>query len=437
MSAVSDLASRLYDSGQQFWGPSELVAYLTEALRTWNAMTSFWRKEMIFPTVAGDWWYDIPSQVNSIRPYTVLDNDLITQIEFHLLEPTTSNYPLTWTGSSQFSLDDILGAIQRRRDETLSTTGCTITRSLVGAAQFVRTTLPDTVIDIRRVAWLPQTMFTNVALRSSDDFAEESFDYGYTTTSQAPPSTYRQTAQPPLSFDVDTVPPVAGQYEILSVSAGGLLNVTNPSLMGIPDDWTWVVKWGALSDLLNRDSLSRDPYRAGYCKQRYQEGLGLLFDAAAILALRIQNLPVAIDAVRNGDDFDANWQSVANGPPLQAYSAGLNLIGLSPAPSAGPFSVTASVVENAPVPVAPSDMIQLSRDDYDAVLDYAQHLASFKEGGAEFLSTIPLYQGFLKRASLYNSKLSQLGQFQKPMYEMAQLEQERNPVYSTETPRGG
>ncbi len=392
---------------------------------------------MIFPTVATNWWYDIPSQVGSIRPYTVMDNNLLTQIEYHLLEPTTSGYPITWTGSNQFSLDDILGALQRRRDETLSTTGCTITRTLVSALQNTRIQLPDTVIDIRRVAWLPSLGFEAAALRSSDDFAEESFDYGYTTAPQGAPENYRQTTQPPLSFDVDRIPPIAGQYEVLNVSAGGLFNTANPSLMGIPDDWTWVVKWGALSDLFNRDSLARDPYRAGYCKQRYQEGLGLLFDASAILALRIQNLPVAIDSVRNGDDFESNWQSVAPGAPLQAYSAGLNLIGLSPAPSNGPFSVTASVVENAPIPLLATDPIQLSRDDYDVVLDYAQHLASLKMGGAEFLATIPLYQGFLKRASLYNSKLSQLGQFQKPIYEMAQLEQERNPVYSTETPRNG
>lgn len=440
MSATSDLAAKLYDSGYQFWGagaPDELATYIVEALRTWNALTSFWRTDMTFPLVAGTTWYDLPSQVGSLRPYTVSDNDLLTTIEYHLLEPLTPTYPLAWTGSLQFDVATILGALQGRRDETLSTTGCTISRRLLPAAMVRRIPLWDDMIDLRRVAWLPIAGFGYVLapLTPSDPWDKESFDFGWLTAASEPPTSFLRSAEPPLAFDVDRVPPIGGDYEILSVNAGPALVTTSATLLGVPDDWSWVVKWGALGDLLSRESNSKDDLRAAYCDKRYQEGLALLTDAPAVLALRLNNVPLAVDAVRNGDDFNVGWQAAPAGTPANVYAAGLNLLGFGPKPDAGPWSITATVVENAPLPALPTDPIQLARDDYDAVLDYAQHLAAFKMGGQEFAATIPLYQAFVKRASLYNAKLAELGFFQRPMYEVSQLEAQRNPVYEGAGPR--
>ncbi len=427
MSAVSDLADKLYDPTYQFWTAEELATYLVEALRTWNALTSFWRTDMVFPTVAGVWWYDLPAQAGSLRTYNVTDNDLLTQIEYHLLEPLTTVYPLAWTGSTQFGLADILGAIQNKRDETLSVTGCTVTRNLLPADLVRRIPLPDTMIDIRRVAWLPVTG-QPVALVPSDPWDKDSFDSDWLAAGAEPPSAFLRSAEPPLAFDVDRIPPVPGEYEVLSVDAGPVLSINSATLLGIPDDWSWVIKFGALADLLNREANSKDSLRAEYCDSRFKEGLMLLAGASALLALRANNLPLSVDSVRNGDDFNANWQALAPGSPQAGYIAGLNLLCVSPQPS-GLFSLTATVVQNAPLPALPTDTIQLGRDDYGAVLDYAQHLAAFKMGGAEFAATLPLYQGFVKRAMLYNSKLSELGIFQRPMYEISQLERERNPVY--------
>src|SRR6185503_3351212 len=91
---------------------------------------------------------------------------------------------------------------------------------------------------------------------------------------------------------------------------------------------------------------------------------------------------------------------------------------------------TLSVVRNAPVPGSPGDFVQVGRDDFDAILDYAQHLAAFKLGGQEFLDSLPLLGKFLRRASQYNSKLLQLGQYKKPMYELSQVQEEREPRFA-------
>ena len=93
------------------------------------------------------------------------------------------------------------------------------------------------------------------------------------------------------------------------------------------------------------------------------------------------------------------------------------------------YSPTVSVVMNAPVPTYPGDFMQVARDDFDTIIDYAQHLAAFKMGGSDFLASVPLYQGMLRRAALYNGRLSAMGYFEKQMAELSQLEQERNPMF--------
>ena len=434
--ATTDLSQQLYDAGQQFWQLStgELQAYLVEALQTWNAITSYWRSEFVFSLQSGVWWYDLALSPGTVRPYTATDQQLIKMIELHLLEPVTDTYPLVWTGTRQFGLSNLIKSLQVKTDETLSSTGCTIRRTLVNAGPVIRTFLDDSSIDIRRLAWLPVSDFANIPLYSDDDWGKEAFDPGYTTAPQQPPTTFRQTTQPQLAFDVDYIPPVSGDYEVLTTNAGPTLNTDAPSLLPVPTDWAWVIKWGALEDLLSLESNAKDGMRAAYASKRFTDGLKMMAQTPALLAARINNIPIGVDAVRNADNFRPLWQNEASSAPDSCYVAGLNLIAVSPSPDSGPYSFTASVVMNAPIPSNPGDFMQIGRDDYDAILDYAQHLAAFKMGGQEFLATLPLLEGFFRRATLYNSKLSVLGQFQPTQYEVSQLQAERNPVYGKEVP---
>jgi hypothetical protein len=58
-----------------------------------------------------------------------------------------------------------------------------------------------------------------------------------------------------------------------------------------------------------------------------------------------------------------------------------------------------------PVPSADGDFIQIGREYYDAILDYAIHLASFKRQGTEFEGTYQLLNNFMKLALRYNDVL--------------------------------
>lgn len=439
LQARGQLAARLYDtSSNLFWSDAEKNQYIIEALRTWNSLTSMWRSEFVFQTAVNITWYDITSQANSLRPFTLTDNHLAQVIEYHLLEPLTAAYPLNWTGSAQFAITDILNAIQRRRDEVLSVTGCTITQQLVAAVPG-RTFLPDNTIDIRRIAWLPVANpvgYTNVPLIPDDQWSQQSFETDYTVQAPGTPSSYRQSTEPPLSFDTDIPPALPGNYDVLTVNAGAALSSVASTLLGIPDDFAWVIKWGALSDLLNRESNAKDPYRAAYCDMRYKQGLSLLLNSPALLYARLNNIPMDIESVQNADNFRVGWQAETASQPDTLLTAGLNMVATAPIADAI-YGITAMVVENTPVPVIDSDLIQASKGDLEAILGYAQHLASFKMGGQEFMSTLPLLDSFHSMAMLYNSKLKELGEFTQPTYEQSKLQKETNPTYQEGDPVSG
>lgn len=429
--AQADLQGRLYNltstASQQFWPPSELTLYIQEALRTWNALTSFFRGSWSF-TLASQTWYDITQVSGSLRPMTQEDFNLLQVMEAHLLEPISSGYPLSWGGSAQFALTDLLGAIQRKRDQTLSDSTCTLTRSLLSASTSqAETALPDTTLTLRRVTWLPSA---GGAFPLDQSDLEEKQDFDYLFGGSGTPTQWMQNVEPALSFDVDYIPPSSGFYEVLSVQAGAALSTTSPTILGIPDDWCWVVKWGALGDLLARESNSQDLPRALYCQKRFEEGLRLLKKASGLLLASFGGLLVPISPVSEGDNYNYGWEGLPAGSLLSLYTGGLNLLATSP-PGSGELTLT--VVENATVPSGSGDFLQVGRDDYDSVMDYAQHLAAFKLGGEEFEASFPLLQGFLAQAKLYNSEVGEMGFFSRPLYEVGRQEEEKNPVYGKES----
>jgi hypothetical protein len=447
--ARQQLADRLDDDGEVFWSDAELGQYIVEAIRTWNAFTSFWRQDFTFQLQQGVVWYDLTNATalpNTLRPYTVTDAALYVLMEYHLLEPPSGVNP--WTGSLQFDAQSLINSVQRCRDELLSLTGCTLTVRQVPAV-LGRVILPDIVLDVRRMAYMPTVVLgsgyglglygsglysSNVAsakgtstMWPEDVWAQDSFQPTFRQKSPGVPITYMMSTQPPISFDVDRPPNAAGAYELITVEAGGALSAATPSTLLVPDDWTHVIKWGSLADLLSRESVAADPLRAAYCTERYQMGLKMLSCASVMLDLRINNVPLLLDSVRDVDLYAATWEGQAQGPPTVGAHMGLNLLAFNP-PDGGNYSVTATVVQNAPVPVLNTDPVQVSRGDLDAIIGYAQHLAAFKQGGAEFTASIPLFKEFLEQAQSYGLKLAELGEFTSRIYSLSDREKQMNPI---------
>lgn len=430
------LAHRLYEvqdpAPMQFMDPTELPFYIREALQTFNSCANFYREEFVFHTVPGQAWYDITQEAGTLRPFTTTDLDLISIIEYHLLEPQTLHRPLHWKGSKQFTLHDLMNAIQQSRDKTLSESHCTVNQNLIPALPG-RTFLDESVMDIRRLAWLPnrhQRHFSANMVLPSDLWATQSFNALFPQRGPGTPLLYRRTSSPPFSFDVDIEPAVNGEYDILTTNTSIELSIDRDTILPIPTDWNWVTKYGALAQLFGRESLAKDTLRQDYAIKRWRQGLALMQTSAAILAARVDNVPVVVDSMSNGDFYDSNWQAKPHAKPRRIYYSGLNMLALSPIPDRV-YAVTVPVVRNFPLPYDDEDCIPIGRDDFFPIIDLAQHIAMIKVGGCELTNTFPLLANFLRHCELYNSQLNAMSLWrewidQRPMEEMVKV----NPKWS-------
>ena len=451
--ARAAIAQRLGDLTQTFWIADELNRYIVEALRTWNAFTNTWISDFAFnpPTPAqssgigfgqGGYssggfggtgfsaavWSNLGVVSGSPRLRTVVDTDLYTLLEYHLLEPPVGGNP--WQGTAQFQLSDLVQALQRRRDEILQITACTVNQLVpVNASPNVRrTVLPDTVLEIRRARFVPAvaTFTPPVTLFREDPAA---FQYFAPHFAQAPqlPTSYSIIDQPPLTLDANYAPAFPGQYDLIAISSGPVFAPPASTLVGMPDDWSWVAKWGALADLLSRDSEAADPLRAAYAIDRYQKGvLAMTKMPWIMLAGFVNQIPTGITSVAEMDMYAKEWEINPNAPNA-IVEAGADLIAASPTSTGNGINVT--VVQNAPVPVLDGDFIQASRDVLDVVLDYAQHLAQFKMGGEEFQESEPLLQNFILAASETNARFAELGIFTDVMASQGKRQEEISPRF--------
>lgn len=429
--ARTELAARLSDPSNVFWTDTELGIYITEALRTWNSLTAFYKDRGTFATVANTSWYDLPSSLSgSLRAYTVTDLQLLVEIEYHLMEPPTG---ATWTGSEMFTVQDILTALQRRRDQFLNETGCVITRSTQGVSSPTegRVSLAQGIIDVRRVAWLDTPSGLYSTLWRQDMWEINSYLSSWKNSTKPTPRAYSISDNPPLSLQLAQIPSDAGTLDLLTVNTGATLDGSGV-LLGVPDDLCWVVKWGALADLLRKDGPARDPARAKYCEDRWAQGIALGKMPISTVDTYVTDLPIQTESVFDLDAFRANWQNQTPGSPNLAGLAGLNLVALSPTPDTI-YTVTMDVLRNMPVPAADGDYIQVGAEMWDSVVAYAEHLAAWKMAGSEFEATIPNMKQMLDIAVTQNDRLKANEFFMAQLQDRADREKQNRARLSSGT----
>lgn len=335
--------------------------------------------------------------------YNVTDVQVWNSITNTLLEPTTIPY----AGTDQFSQQQILDAVIQARDQFLLDTGSVITRTLLtNPAQPVsREVLPQTIIDVRRAAWFATATNLFSTLWRFDEYSASAFLNSW------------QNAQTlPVGFSVSVTPPITIQFlppssdtsatdtEILSVSTGPTLNLSGIAL-GVADDLSYGVKYGALETLFSADGQDRDDQRAQYCGQRYTEAVNVARLNPSVLQASFGTSVLWANSLFDEDAYNNSWQNQTPGPPQRLALAGRNLVAVIPY-SDQAYLITIDLVRNMPVPVADGDFLQIGNEKLNTILNYAQHVASLKLGGAEFQATLAYYQEFLKAAVLDNNRLN-------------------------------
>lgn len=116
--------------------------------------------------------------------------------------------------------------------------------------------------------------------------------------------------------------------------------------------------------------------------------------------------------------WESETTSTGGDVPAQVKSfgvAGVNLIAIWPADSAGGSSLIVDGVAATPILTSDSSFVDIGQEELSGLLDCAQLLAVFKEGGKEFTDSVEQFKTFLKSASQRNSMLLASATFRKFM----------------------
>lgn len=402
--AIAAVAARLDDRSQIRWTAPELQTYIQMALRTWNALTAAFRDTLTFNVnVNGSNapFYDLNVIAPGLRGLTLTTDDALHVLEYHLLEAQSTGS--VWSGTNQFTYQDLLQALERRRDQFLLETAAVCQRTSISIAPPPdgRIPLPEQVVTLRRLAWTtPDAVVT--PLQREDEWSANAYRTDWVQHPQRTPRVYSLAVEQPLYVQLIPPPNDTGFIDLAYVARGATLG---PGVaLGVPNDWAWVVIFGALADLLNRDGLALDPARANYAQMRWTHGLLLAQAAPVVLTARIDDRICRVCALPDLDQFRRSWQTT-QGRPTVIGTLGQNLLVASPPPDANApsgYSITLDVVCNAPVPLLPSQPLQIGPELLDTIYDYAQHLALFKEGPTELQASNALLDRFFRAANVYD-----------------------------------
>lgn len=415
--AISQLAQRLADPTNKFWSQAELQIYLSQALRMYNCLTWQWRVDFQFNST--NLWNSLGLLTGSPRLRTLTDAYCYTEIEYMLLEPPSGGG--TWTGTTQFSLTDLTQALQRRRDEIIQVSNCnqSLLQNIPLTPNTIRTYLADTIIDVPRVRYLPVIGQPNTLYRD-DTVAQEFYEAPLYQLTAGTPQTFSLSSEPPLSWNVDIPPDQAGVYEAVTLQSGTAFAPPTATLLNIPDDFAWALEWGALADLLGRESEATDRERSAYAMKRYQDGLQLMQKAPWVELGKVNGAAVNLDSIYATDRYDPEWDSNPTGFGPVIVVGGMDFIA---APVGSGIGVT--VLGNAPILDSTNTYVQISRSDADIMFDLAQARACFKMGGGEWKAALDLEQRAIQGCAAENSRLKSMGAFSDILVQRG-MQQERD-----------
>lgn len=447
--AVQQLAQRLnvVPSATTLWTPAELQIYITTALRQFNSLTWTWRQDFQYNDPS-NLWNSLGSLPGSPRLRTITDVDCYTEMQMMLLEPPSGGI---WTGTNQFSISVMSQALQRRRDEIIQITNCNqqLLPNIPLTPNTIRTELPDNVIDVERVRYIPGGQLSGgygtggygeggygvgnftggpspVTLYRDDTISQEFYEAPLYQLQPGTPQTFSLSSEPPLSWQVDIPPDQPGTYEAIVLQSGAPFNPPTPTLIGLPDDLVWVLIWGALADLLGQESEAKDAERSAYALKRYQDGLQLMMKSPWIELGKINGVAVSCDSIADTDRYDPEWDSNPTGFGPVIVTGGPDWIA---APVGSGVGITC--LGNAPITDSTGVYIQCSRSDMDIIYDLAQARAAFKQGGAEFKAALELEKRALQACMAENVRLKSQGNFSDVLDERGAAQERSQNRYNS------
>lgn len=395
---VTALSVRLSDPAFQFWSADEMKSYLDESLRTWQAYSATYNIRVVFPTAANSLFYDLFSLVSELTP-SVLDSEIVRDVALALQEPYDFSTG-TWIGTSQFSIDDVYQSLNQRRNKFLLETGMVLTNIEINGPTPSTNTLilPQDVIDTRHILWKDDNNIYSLMWRLDPHTAASKSSF---TQTPGTPIDYATFPLQPQVASLFPPPNTAGKANLLVVTSLPDADPDTPAILGIPDDFCWVIKYGILADMFGTDGPGQDDSRAAYCESRWKDGVTLARISNFVRLGHNAGVPTYIDSLVELNSGDPSWPSKTTGVPDLLATAG-NMVSTSPRAN-GTYSLGIDIM--AKMPIDRTGDVQIGPEIISVILDLAQHLADLKEGSEEIQASTRQFQNVIKLAAVQNDRL--------------------------------
>jgi hypothetical protein len=367
--------------------------YLIEALRVWNLMVGRWRDTNAVATTASTIFYN-----TGLTSQTVSDQDILNEMQFHTLETPNQGASLS---TDIWTIAEWVRVVNSRLAQFMMETKLVVTRrtfaTTIGVSRYDLNALLDTGnMKLHRVAWVADSDGFSHGLIEADLFQYDHFLPSWTTT-PGTPEAYVEESLPTQTIEILPAPDAAGTLDILYTDlAAELPSTPDGTVLGIPNDFTPYIKWGALADLLSKEGQAHDPMRAKYAEFRFREGVVL----AKILLLRkmhmrveLDGTPLNLESLMSLDFGEDGWQK-DDSTPVEWFPIGMTQLGIHPSDDTGGSTLDIDGLIDAPIPANDGADVDISFGEAELLVDYAHHIATFKSGTAEFQATEELLKNF-------------------------------------------
>jgi len=219
--------------------------------------------------------------------YSTTDQECLNTLQARTLEPQNGGTSIL---STQWSLADFINSLNQAQNEWLRDSGLVVTHlgyespsvntGIQAAAGQEVVSLPQTLIDILRVAWIgvdtsnPPVPNSIYDLPRDDAWSLDNMRKYWETTENDPPYEYTESVAPVEQIYLANPPADVGYIDLLFVGIGAVLSNTGVPLT-VPDIGVQGVQWRALELLLAKIGEAEDSPRAQHCHQRYLENVAM------------------------------------------------------------------------------------------------------------------------------------------------------------------
>ena len=382
-----------------FYTEAEMGLYLIEAFRIWNLLTGHFRKTASVSTTASTIFYN-----TALHLQTVTEQEVLNEMQFHTLETPDSGATLD---SDMWTIGEWVDYINSRMANFTAETKLILNRetpfaSVIDQTQYdLGTAVSTDLLGVHRVAWLDAAGISH-GLREDSTFTYDRLLRTWTTSAASQePEVYIRAGRPQLKLEIIPAPVAAGTIDILYTKRPAQLpQIADTTTLDLPNEFTPYLKWGALADVFSKEGQAHDPEKAEYCEARYQEGILV---ARAVLRRQMQGrvefagVPLDFETFESMDMGADGWQADDSTPTVW-MPVGLTQLAINPAHLAGSGTLDIDGLTSFIVPPTDGTFPDIPHSDVERIVDYAHHLATFKQGGQEFQTGIKMFQNFIQAA---------------------------------------